>query len=224
MVFRYKCITSKLIKIMSLRKEKTARLKLSVLDQTIRLIGKKSFDDVYVDDICAKVKVSKVTLFKYFPQKEDILLYFFRIWCLRRVVELKAKPKEGIHGILYLFEKLGDAYEANPGVILSLFAYLADLKRTPRPFSVKVEEKRFLFPDNPDIASIEIQSVDQMIEKFTLEAIFKKEITKTTSTRDITNLLCTIFYGGVVMAHINQLSPIKYFFKKNVEMALKGLQ
>lgn len=209
---------------MSLRKEKAARLKLSVLDQTIRLIGKKSFDDVYVDDICEKVKVSKVTLFKYFPQKEDILLYFFRIWCMRRAVELKAKPKEGVQGIFYLFEKLGEDYDNNPGIILSMVAYLADLKRTLRPFPVKVEEKRVLFPDHADIASIEIQSVDQMIEKFTLEAIFKKEITKTTSTRDITNLLCSIFYGGVVTAHINQLSPIKYFFKKNVEMALKGLQ
>ena len=197
---------------------------MCILDETVRLIGKKSFDDVFVDDICAKVKVSKVTLFKYFPQKEDILLYYFRIWCLRRAVELKTKPREGVQGILYVFEKLSDACETSPGIILSFFAYLTDLKRSIKPFPVKVEEKRLLFPDLSDIATIEIQSIDQMIEKFALEAIFKKEITKTTSTRDITNLLCTIFYGGIVTAHINQLSPIKYFFKKNVEMTLKGLQ
>ena len=58
---------------MSLRKEKAARLKVQVLDHTLKLIGKKSFDDLYIDDLCAKVKISKVTLFKYFPQKEDIL-------------------------------------------------------------------------------------------------------------------------------------------------------
>ena len=81
---------------MSLRKEKAARLKVQVLDQTLKLVGKKSFDDLYVDDICAKVKISKVTLFKYFPQKEDILTYYFRIWCLGRTVELIQKPKEGI--------------------------------------------------------------------------------------------------------------------------------
>lgn len=209
---------------MSLRKEKAARLKLAILDATVRLIGKKSFDDVFVDDICAKVKVSKVTLFKYFPQKEDILLYYFRIWCLRRAVELKTKPREGVQGILYVFEKLSEACENSPGIILSFFAYLTDLKRSIKPFPVKVEEKRLLFPDQSDIATIDIQSIDQMIEKFALEAIFKKEITKTTSTRDITNLLCSVFYGGVVTAHINQLSPVNYFFKKNVEMTLKGLQ
>ena len=74
---------------MSLRKEKAARLKLAVLEQTVRLIGKKPFDDLYVEDICDKVKISKVTLFKYFATKEDILSYYFRVWCLRRVVELR---------------------------------------------------------------------------------------------------------------------------------------
>ena len=129
---------------MSLRKEKAARLKLSVLDHTIRLIGKKSFDDLYVDEICDKVKISKVTLFKYFPTKEDILLYYFRVWCLKRAVELRDKPKEGLAGITYLFDKLSEEAEMYPGIILSLFAYLADLRRPPKPFPMKPEEKKLL--------------------------------------------------------------------------------
>src|SRR5688572_26126740 len=96
---------------MSLRKEKAARLKLSVLDFTVRLIGKKSFDDLYVEEICDKVKISKVTLFKYFPQKEDILLYYYRVWCLRRAVELRDKPKEGMQAIYYLFDRLAERSE-----------------------------------------------------------------------------------------------------------------
>ena len=209
---------------MSLRKEKAARLKLSVLDQTLKLIGKKSFDDLFVDEICDKAKISKVTLFKYFPQKEDILLYFFRIWCLRRAVELHEKPREGIQGVLFIFDRLSEDCDDHPGIILSLIAYLADLRRAPKPFPVKVEEKKLLFPEMPDIHTIEIQSVDQMFEKFTLEAIFKKEITKTASTRDVTNILTTIFYGSVVTAHINQQTTLKYYFRRNVELLLKGLQ
>jgi AcrR family transcriptional regulator len=208
---------------MGLRKEKAARLKLAVLDCTLKLIGKKSFDDLHVDEICAKVKISKVTLFKYFPQKEDILLYYFRLWCLRRAVELNDKPKEGMSGINYLFDRLSEDVETHPGIVLSLFAYLADIRRTLRPFPVKVEEKKLLFPDVDNISSIEIQSVDQMLEKFALEAIFKKEITKTSSTRDITQLLLAVFYGSVLTAHMNQISPLKIFFRKNVELSLKGL-
>lgn len=209
---------------MSLRKEKAARLKLAVLEQTLKLIGKKPFDDLYVEDICDKVKVSKVTLFKYFPTKEDILSYYFRVWCLRRVVELRDKPKEGVQGIFYLFDKLSEDTDQHPGMMLGLVAYLSNPKRPHKPFPVKAEEKKFLFPSIADIQSVDIQSLDQMFEKFALEAIFKKEITKTASTRDVTSLLNSMFYGSLVTAHLNQTSSLRMFLRRHVELALKGLQ
>lgn len=208
---------------MSLRKEKAAILKLSVLDHTIKMIGTKSFDKIHVDEICKKTKISKVTLFKYFPQKEDLLLYYFRVWSLRRLVELKEKPREGLAGIQYLFDKISEDFEAHPGIILSWVGYLSDMGRTIKPFPLKAEEKKLLFPEVEDIQLIELQSLDQMIEKFSLEAIFKKEITKTTSTRDITNAFMAIFYGSIINAYINQVNPAKMFFRKNVETLLKGL-
>ncbi|MCU0420151.1 MAG: TetR/AcrR family transcriptional regulator [Cyclobacteriaceae bacterium] len=208
---------------MNLRKEKAARLKLAILDHTLKLIGKKSFDDLYVEEICAKVKISKVTLFKYFPQKEDILLYFFRLWCLRRAVEFRDKPREGLAAIQHLFDKLAEDYDAHPGIVLRLAAYMADLKRTPKPFPVKPEERKLLFPQVADVTSVELLSLDQMLEKAALEAVFKKEITKTTNTRDVMLLLSTLFYGSVLTAHTNQVSPAKMFFRRNVELILKGL-
>ncbi|QOI98108.1 MAG: TetR/AcrR family transcriptional regulator [Flammeovirgaceae bacterium] len=209
---------------MGLRKEKAARLKVQILDHTLKLIGKKPFEDLFVDEICAKVKISKVTFFKYFPQKEDILLYYFRIWCFDRSVELQSKPKEGLQGVYYMADKLSEECENHPGLMLSLIGYLADLKRPPKPFPVKAEEKQLLYPDRPDAHSLEILSLEQMLEKFSLEAVFKKEITKTSSTRDVTYLFMTCLLGSVVTAHINQISPLRYFFKKNLELVVKGLQ
>ena len=208
---------------MSLRKEKAARIKVQVLDQTLRLIGKKSFDELYVEVLCDKVKISKVTLFKYFPQKEDILLYYFRVWCLSRSVELSIKQKEGLQGIYFLFDKLSDSYENYPGLMLSLVGYLSNAKRSPKPFPIKAEEKKLLFPQVLNANAIEIQSLDQLIEKFTLEAILRKEIVKTTSTRDITNLFTTVFMGGIVTAHLHQVTPIKSVFRKHVDWVMKGL-
>ncbi len=209
---------------MGLRKEKAARLKIAILDHTLKLLSKRAFEDLYVDEICAKVKISKVTLFKYFPQKEDILLYYFRVWCLKRAVELKEKPREGMAGLQFLFDKISEDYENHPGLMLSLVAYLADLKRTHKPFPLKLEEKKLIFPEAEDIQGVETQSIDQMFERFALEAIFRKEITRTTSTRDISNMLMSVFYGSVITAHINQLTPLKIFFRKNLEMTFKGLQ
>lgn len=209
---------------MGLRKEKAARLKVHILENTLKLIGKKPFEDLYVDALCAKVKISKVTFFKYFPQKEDILLYYFRIWCLERVIELRSRPKEGLQGILYLSDKLSESCEQHPGIMLSLVGYLSDVKRSVKPIPVKAEEKVILHPTIPDVQTIEIQSLDQMLEKFSLECLFKKEITKTSSTRDVTNLFLTTLLGSIITGHINQISPLKFFFRKNIDLIVKGLQ
>jgi AcrR family transcriptional regulator len=207
---------------MSLRKEKAALIKLAVLDHTIKLIGVKAFDKLHVDEICKKAKISKVTLFKYFPQKEDILLYYFKVWALRRLVELKERPKEGLAGIHYLFDKIGEDFETHPGIVLSWVGYLSDLSRSLKPFPLKPEEKKLLFPEDPDIQLVELQSLDQLVEKFSLEAIFKKEITKTGSTRDIVNAILSILYGSIITAHNNQISPFKMFLRKNLESLLRG--
>lgn len=207
---------------MSLRREKAARLKVQVLDHTLRMVGKKSFDDLYVDDLCKKVKISKVTLFKYFPQKEDILLYYFRVWCLSRIVDLNNKPKEGLPGIYFLFDKAGEECEYRPGMMLSLVGYLSDFKRSPKPFPIRPEEKKFLFPNIESITSMEIQSIEQMLEKFILEAILRKEITKTTGIREIVNLLTSVFFGGIVTSQLHQLGA-KNVFRKNIDLVMKGL-
>jgi hypothetical protein len=107
--------------------------------------------------------------------------------------------------------------------MLSLVGYLADLKRPPKPFTVRPEEKKLLFPDREEMHSLEILSLDQMLEKFALEAIFKKETTKASGTRDITNLFMTVLLGSVVTAHVIQISPLKFFFRKNIDLVVKGL-
>jgi hypothetical protein len=70
---------------------------------------------------------------------------------------------------------------------------------------------------------VEILSIDQMIEKFVLEAIFNKEIVRSSATRDISNVLLTVLYGSIIVAHTKQQSPVKLFFRKNLDMVLKSV-
>lgn len=208
---------------MSLRKEKAARLKVLVLEVTLKLVGKRPFEDVFVDEICQAIRISKVSLFKYFPSKEDILLYYLRVWCLQRSVELKEKPKEGLPGVYFLFDRVSEAVEQYPGVWLSLLAYLADYKRTPKPFPVKPEEKKILFPAVPDPTSLEMVLIEQMLETFVLEAIFRKEITRDSATREITQMLNSLLLGSILTAHLQQITPLKIFFRKSLDVAVRGL-
>lgn len=208
----------------SLRDVKSAKIKLAVLHATKELIGTSSFKDLYVLDVCSKVNISKVTLFKYFPQKEDILLYYLRIWCFQFAVSLKDYPVEGVDGVHYLTDRIADDYARYPGIWLSLIGYLASMKNIAKPFPVKEDERRLMFPDKEDIESIEIKSIEQTLEGFLLEAIFKGEIVKITNTSDLRELMMSLIFGILITAHAHSGKPAKLYFRNNIDIVLRGLK
>jgi AcrR family transcriptional regulator len=206
-----------------IRETKSAQIKVDILNATISLVGKSAFKDLYVDSICEEVNISKVTFFKYFPLKEDILLYYFRVWCFERAVELHHKNKVGMDGIHYLFEKMAIAYDKHPGLILGLISYITSLPRPPSPFPFKSVERELLFPHVLPEMKVEVLSLQQMMEKFLLEAVFNNQITIKGDTKELALLFMTLLYGSIVTAHLSQITPIGVFFKRNIDNVLKGL-
>lgn len=213
-----------MVEEVSLRRQKSAQIKLKVLEKATSLIGKGSFDDIYVEEICESADISKVTFFKYFPQKEDLLLYFTRVWSLECAVELSQKKREGLQGIWYLFDKISDTFDRHPGMLLSMVGYITRLNFPPPPFPIRPYERKLLHPNVEDIDVIEILSLQQMAEKFLLEAIFKKEITQIVDTKELGNLFVVLFYGGIITAHVRQIKPLNVFLKKNAEIILRGIR
>jgi AcrR family transcriptional regulator len=60
-----------------LRERKKRRMYQTVSDTAIRLFLEKGFDAVSVAEVAAAAEISKPTLFRYFPTKEDLVLYRF---------------------------------------------------------------------------------------------------------------------------------------------------
>ncbi|MFI9205432.1 TetR/AcrR family transcriptional regulator [Streptomyces sp. NPDC053048] len=58
-----------------LRERKKQRTRQALSDTAIELFLKRGFDQVSVADVAAAVEVSKPTLFRYFPAKEDLALH-----------------------------------------------------------------------------------------------------------------------------------------------------
>ncbi len=203
------------------RAKKSASIKLDILISAIQLVGKKSFQDLYVDDICEKAGTSKVTFFKYFPQKEDVLLYYLRIWCLDRAVELNQKSREGIHGLYFLADKLAETYERYPGLILNLISYWTSVHRPPNTFPVKPIERHMLYPRVQNWAEIEILSIPMLVEKFVLEAVLKKQTGKQHDPAEISNLVLSVIYGSIITAHTRQIQPIRTLFRRNIDSLFK---
>ncbi|MEU2900768.1 TetR family transcriptional regulator [Streptomyces sp. NPDC006967] len=62
---------------MGLRERKKQRTRETISDTAITLFLEHGFDQVSVVDIAAVAEVSKPTLFKYFPTKEDLVVHRF---------------------------------------------------------------------------------------------------------------------------------------------------
>jgi len=203
---------------------RSARIKLRVLSATLRLIGHRSFRDLHVSEICKEAGISKVTFFNYFPQKEDVLLYYMRVWAFNRSVELRRQGRKGIEGIYFLAERLADTYDKNRGLVLSVLSYWTSDNRPPQTFPLKIMERRILYPGKQYASEIDILTIPQMLEKFLIEAMMSKEINEVSDSRDLTNLFLSILYGGLITAHMQQLTPVRLVLRKHIDMTLKGLQ
>ncbi|WP_240800795.1 TetR family transcriptional regulator [Streptomyces sp. ICN441] len=62
---------------MGLRERKKQRTRKTISDTAITLFLQRGFDQVSVVDIATAAEVSKPTLFKYFPAKEDLVVHRF---------------------------------------------------------------------------------------------------------------------------------------------------
>src|SRR5690349_2240980 len=60
---------------MGLRERKKRRMYEDVSDIAVRLFLAKGFDAVSVAEVAAAAGISKPTLFRYFPAKEDLVLH-----------------------------------------------------------------------------------------------------------------------------------------------------
>ncbi|MFI1718541.1 TetR/AcrR family transcriptional regulator [Streptomyces sp. NPDC053513] len=60
-----------------LRERKKARTRQALSDAAVALFLEKGFDAVSVAEVAAAAEVSKPTLFRYFPAKEDLVLHRF---------------------------------------------------------------------------------------------------------------------------------------------------
>ncbi|OKJ72777.1 TetR/AcrR family transcriptional regulator [Streptomyces sp. CB02460] len=62
---------------MGLRARKKERTRDAIGDAAVSLFLERGFDSVSVNDIAAAAEISKPTLFRYFPTKEDLVLHRF---------------------------------------------------------------------------------------------------------------------------------------------------
>ena len=197
---------------LSLREIKKARSKIAIFKAALDLIGETSFREVKVEDICRKAEVSTVTFFKFFPQKEDLLIYFMRLWLTDRLIELKEQPKRGIGAIRHLFQTVAFGASRKPGLMLSLIGYLAEVNMHPNMPVLSDAEIRILYPGKEELVDAEAPELGELFGRFIGEAKEDGDIPAHVPTEDLVKAMFTIFYGAYLTAHIyNSREFMEYY-------------
>ncbi|MFC4947442.1 TetR/AcrR family transcriptional regulator [Pseudonocardia sp. GCM10023141] len=101
-----------------LRERKKERTRQSIADAAIAMFLARGFDAVSTADVAAAVEVSKPTLFRYFPTKEDLVVHRFadHLDEPARVVRERAAGETPLAALLRHFRAGLDAHDPVTGL------------------------------------------------------------------------------------------------------------
>jgi AcrR family transcriptional regulator len=201
----------------SLHRLRKARIKLGILSTTLELIGAGTYEELHVERICRLAEVSRVTFFKYFPKKEDVLLYFMRLWSLDRAMDQLDSPEEGEAAIYRLFQKAAD-YQDRPGIFLNIVGFIARLSAAPSVREISEIERRLRYPEDPRAWDIVIPSLGSMLETHVDEAISRGELKVKAGSKEIVAALQTIFYGTPLVVHMSGAADLAAFYRTHLNL------
>lgn len=208
---------------MLLRDQKAALTRLKMLNVTLELVGKKSFNDLSLVKLSDRALVSKVTASKYFPEKEDLLRYYLQIWFFRRNVELYIKPRVGVDGLEFLFAKLYESYLIHPGLMAaSIWDRYDPGRRNHKEIDLKAADKFFVF-DTDEYTHIEAHSLEKMIESFVLQIPELKQM-PAGARKNAGQLVLTVLIGTLLINSSVKGIDLEKTFKQNLTHVLNGLK
>ncbi|MEK8130735.1 TetR/AcrR family transcriptional regulator [Paenibacillus filicis] len=204
----------------SLREWKKARSKVALYEAMLALIEDRMFREVMLDDICRRAEVSRVTFFKFFARKEDLLVYYMRVWLTERMIEIEAGQKRGFAAIRHLLHQVAEAYRVRAGIMPSLIAALAEVKMHPAMPELSEAEVRLLFPGHEDLGAL-APDMFKLFRQCMTEAEAAGELREGVTVDMAVKALFTVFYGAFLTAQLYASADIEGFYEAHLGLLQK---
>lgn len=207
----------------SKREINAARIKYKVLEYVLIESEGRNFNDIQVVEICTYAGISKVTFFKYFTRKEDILLYYKSVFTLRQIIAIKQRELEGIQALNYIVQQFANEYSSRPSLILGLIHFFTSSTQYVNPIRVKPAERDLIFKDI-DTVDYEIISFAQLIEQLMLDVVFKKQSDLSSDPKYLSEIFISTLYGALVVFRMKNLDNISMFMFQVVGAVFPGIK
>ncbi|MGG3306916.1 helix-turn-helix domain-containing protein [Paenibacillus lautus] len=198
-----------------LRELKKAKNKIALYEAALSLMSDRMFSQVMVEDICRRAEISKVTFFKFYQRKEDLLIYFMRVWLTKRVIEIDTEGKKGFQAFRHLLSQVANEHQVRPGMMPSLISFLAEQNMQPCMPELSSAEVSLLFPGHEEAGSKSPNMYD-LFQQFMEEEEQAGRLNKVFTLEQAVQICFTIFYGAFLTAQLYNSTEISLFYETHL--------
>lgn len=207
----------------SKREQNAARIKFKALEYVLAETQSRNFRDIQVNEICNYAGISKVTFFKYFTSKVDLLLYYKSVLTLKLIIKLTKDNLEGIKALNVVVQYFAVEYVKRPSMVLGVIHYFTDSTVYVSPIAVKPEERLLFFPES-NALDYEMISFDQLIEQQMLVVVFNKDSTLSVNSQQLSEVFLSALYGAIVICRMKKVDNVSMFFFQVLGMIFPGIK
>jgi len=183
----------------------------------LRLLKTKPLNEIVIDDLCSNINTTKVTFFKYFHYKEQVLDYFVRKWLYDRSFEIQCKQYQGEEGLYSVFQSICEDAAFGKKIMVSLVHYYSKLTEKPPVMELSPYEY-YLF--NPE-------AFHQKVEPLNLQQIFIHYLSGIPSIppsryKELACQLLALMYGVPIQAHVMEFDDLYPFYEMGIKSIIKS--
>lgn len=195
----------------SLRELKKAKNKIALYEAGLSLMKDRMFSQVMIEDICKTAEISKVTFFKFYQRKEDLLIYFMRVWLTERMIEIDQEEKKGFQAFRHLLSRVAKEHQVRPGMMPSLISFLAEQNMQPCMPELSQAEVSLLFPGHEEAGS-QSPNMFVLFQQFMKEEQQVGKLNNSLTLEQSVQICFTIFYGAFLTAQLYNSADISRFY------------
>jgi AcrR family transcriptional regulator len=209
-----------------LREMKFARVRLAILSAVVELTMDRALAEVSVREICEAAQVAPATFFNYFPSKEDVLVYYLRLWSIPLALQCReaAQEQSPLATLRALFNSTADEMERAPRLMFEIIAYIAHAHEPPRYPAITRAERLLAFPDLPGAEEIGPQSIDELLTTLLHLAVGAGELPSSTPVESSALALKAIFYGVPLATRRDGVGEIGHGYRAILDLFVERMQ
>jgi AcrR family transcriptional regulator len=212
-----------------LREMKFARVRLAILSAVVQLTVERALADVSVRAICEVAQIAPATFFNYFPSKEDVLVYYMRLWSIPLALRCRAAASgetgaSPLATLRSLFDDTADELERAPRLMFEIIANIAHAHAPPQYPAITRAERLLAFPDLPGAQEVEPQSIDDLLLTLLHLATDTGELPPGTSVEASALVLKAMFYGVPLATRRDGVSGIRHAYRAVLDLVLERVR